>query len=57
MMHAREVSKKSYMVYRLEKVRGRENSKYIIFHNSVEEISLDALMQMEDIIIIILHKV
>lgn len=56
-MHAREVSKKSYMVYRLEKVRGRENSKYIIFHNSVEEISLDALMQMEDIIIIILHKV
>jgi len=49
--------KKSYMICRLEKVSGRENSKQIVFHNSMEEISSDALMQMEDIIIIILHKV
>jgi archaellum component FlaC len=39
-----------------EKVNGRENNKLIVFHNSMEEISSDALIQLENIIIV-LHKV
>jgi hypothetical protein len=49
--------KKSYVICRLEKLSGKESSKQIVFHNSMEEISSDALIQMEDIIIIILQKV